>query len=334
MANNKKTNIDRFINLCKTTQKQLKKEVANRLTQKGYEVISEDGFVYAKGEVPILLTAHLDTVHKKVCKNVSVYTTEKGKTILSSPQGIGGDDRCGVFMILEIIKKYKPFVLFCEDEERGGIGSGKFVLTEYINDLKDMKYLIELDRANANDAVFYDCDNPEFTEFIEKNTGYKESWGTFSDISTVAPECGVSAVNLSCGYYEAHTTKEYVVFDEMLDTIKVVEKLLTTESKQFEYIEAKSYYKYSRWYGYGGYTFDDDWGYSYTEKHAKSESDFYGLYIIYERKGKEYEYVQEGYSEEDAWGRFFTNPKFRNLCFDNIVDYYPFNEDEAEFYDV
>ena len=69
-----------------------------------------------------------------------------------SPQGIGGDDRAGVYMILEIIKQANCHVLFCEDEEIGDIGAKKFVKS---NMPLPVYYIIELDRQRHNDAVYY-----------------------------------------------------------------------------------------------------------------------------------------------------------------------------------
>lgn len=245
-----------FRRICKQTQKELIPYLVSALQHDGYEVSQGDGYVYAKGEVPVLLTAHMDTVHKEPMKHFCVRTIE-GQHHIGSPQGIGGDDRCGIYMILEIIKNFKCSVLFCEDEEIGRVGSRKFCKTEHIKDLSDLNYLIELDRAYSKDAVFYSCDNPKFTEFITKNTGYTKAWGSYSDISTLMPECKIAGVNLSCGYYRAHTTSEYVIWEEMLNTIEVVKKLLTIEcTEQFEYIEGYSYSNYygrGEHYGGGGY---------------------------------------------------------------------------------
>ena len=238
-----------FKKLCKKTQKQLIPYLVSALQHFGYEnIIQQDGFIYAKGDVPVLLTAHMDTVHKLPVQTIVEYINKDSHLCLSSPQGIGGDDRCGIYMILNIIRTHKCSVLFCEDEEIGCVGSRKFCQTEYINDLSDLKYLIELDRANSTDAVFYRCDNPEFTKFIVDNTGYKKARGSSSDIAKLAPACKIAAVNLSCGYYKAHTTLEYVVWEEMINTIDVIKKLLDVECKQFEFIEEKYVYG-----GYGGY---------------------------------------------------------------------------------
>lgn len=216
-------------------------------------MINKEGYLYAKGNIPILLTAHINTVHKYPVKDFYEYKN-KGKHILSSPQGIGGDDRCGVYIILQIIKKgYKPTILFCEDKEIGGIGSSKFCKSQFIKDLSDMKYLIELDRANLNDAVYYDCYNKNFIQYIEKITGYKETYGTFSDISNLAPCSNVAAVNLSCGYYDTHTLKEKVVVEEMLETLHKTELLLNDVNNidSFEYMKESNkdllLLKYSRY---------------------------------------------------------------------------------------
>jgi len=319
------TKFPEFINLCKPTQKELKVIVKKRLLDAGYtDVVSGDGYVYAKGTVPVLLTAHMDTVHSLPVIDFYEYEDEKGNHIISSPQGIGGDDRCGIYMILEIIKEHKCSVLFCEDEESGGIGSSKFCKTDLIHELADLRYLIELDRANGKDAVFYDCDNEEFIQFIEENTGYKEAWGSFSDISTLAPKCGVAAVNLSCGYYNAHTTKEEVNVEEMLNTIEVVKKLLTVECEQFEYIEAKHNYNYGYGYGYG-YNYGYKYSGGYSRYYDWDDDDDYEETVVlcvtfydgytYEEKYKRY----YGNTEDEAWVKFFKdNP---DTCWNLVLDY-------------
>ena len=48
------------------------------------------------------------------------------RAVAMSPQGIGGDDRCGVWMILQILRTANCHVLFCEDEEVGCVGAKKF----------------------------------------------------------------------------------------------------------------------------------------------------------------------------------------------------------------
>lgn len=255
------------------TEKELKDYVAKELKKNYQTVLVEDGFVYAQGDFPVMLAAHLDTVHPSTPKT---FTYLKDGQTVSSPQGIGGDDRCGVYAILNLVKKYHCSVVFCEQEEHGCIGAEKFVkfvhdklkeITDFedvkmtpeqkafINSL-DVQYMIELDRKGNKDAVFYECDNPEFEEFITKEGDWETDWGSFSDICTIAPELGVAAVNLSCGYYNAHTLLEYVNLAELENTIVKVGKILdrTTEKDKFEYIEAAPYWRNgSRYVGGGGW---------------------------------------------------------------------------------
>lgn len=244
----------KFTKFVKMDQASLKAKLYKVLKSYYKEVVCEDGFLYARGSVdyPILLTAHMDTVHEETVKKVEMFKNE-GKTIISSPQGIGGDDRCGIWMIYKILTttKYRPSILFCEDEEIGGVGSSKFADTQYVLDLAELKYLVELDRANDNDAVYYNCGNEDFMIYIEKTIGYKEAYGSFSDIGHLSPACGVASVNLSCGYYKQHTLKEYVVFEEMENTLEKV-KVLLEDSRYCEPYDYQEVH-WDRWSRYGGY---------------------------------------------------------------------------------
>jgi hypothetical protein len=327
-----------FVGLCKRTQKDLKKELEWLLVERGYtDIVNGSGYLYAKGTIPVLLTAHMDTVHQEPVKDFyDYYHEEKKQHIISSPQGIGGDDRCGIYMILEIIKTHNCSVLFCEDEESGGVGSRKFCKTELIEELETMKYLIELDRKGNNDAVFYDCENDDFTKFIEKNTGFKKDYGSFSDISTLSPACKVASVNLSCGYYNAHRTSEYVVMEEMFNTIEVVKKLLDVECEQFEYIEDE-YSKYNSWYYGSGYNYNGYSGYSGYKTKEKTTTPYYdGFYDAddddyYNRKSEEksllihvlssdersvYTYIANATTKIEAFGKFFDK-HFANALLNN-----------------
>lgn len=242
-----------FIEICKKDQKELKAALVSALKTFGYKPVVQDGFIYAEGTVPVLLAAHMDTVHKEKC--TIICTSQNGDCIMS-PQGIGGDDRCGIFMVLETIKELHCSVIFTEDEEIGCIGANKFCKSG-IEPSVPLNYIIEFDRKNDNDAVFYDCDNPEFEEFItDKTIGFKTAYGSCSDISYIAPHLGIAAVNLSCGYYNQHTQHEYVIMSEMMRNIERGKQLIRKPCDKFEYIEAVYNYDYSKYkgyYGYGGY---------------------------------------------------------------------------------
>lgn len=307
----------RFKKLCRMTQSEIKLHLVSVLKEHGYKPIAENGFLYAKGDgsVPVLLTAHMDTVHKETPRRINRHDG-----VMSSPQGIGGDDRCGIYIITKILSEtdLRPSILFCEDEEIGGVGSDLFISSKYIDDLKEMKYLIELDRCGKDDAVYYDCDSLEFEAFITEVTGYKTRWGTFSDICNLSPACGVAAVNLSCGYYKQHTKEEYVVISEMFATkdatIKLLEKAKDPETKQYEFVQYVSKYgDYSKWGDY----YDRWWNDTTTETTSKYG---YGeLYIMWQEGERLLDTTIYANSLEAAMYDFFaTNTK---VCFADIMDY-------------
>lgn len=309
-----------FEKICRMSQEELKRYLTNRLKSKYNNITEMNGFVYAEGSFPVLLVAHMDTVHKDTVKQI-VYTGN-GKDNISSPQGIGGDDRCGIYMILQIIEKFDCHVLFTEDEEIGCVGADK-----YVNAIEDgfvakpnVNYIIELDRKGDKDAVFYQCDNPEFEDFILQDKDWHFAYGSFTDIVEIAPIIGAAAVNFSCGYYNAHTTTEYVVLSEMYNNIDKVIKLLgrTTENDKYEYIEAQKYYRsyngnlYNFGYGYG-YGYEDSWYNDTYESRLKT------YYIA--AQGKNRKYIEEeiyATSEDEAVGQFLTyNP---DICYNDICD--------------
>lgn len=305
----------KFIKMCKKSQSKLKSYLSKEISRYGYEPIKGDGYLYAKGEVPVLVTAHMDTVHHNPVRKVNIKRTNN-RTIISSPQGIGGDDRCGCYMILKLLEQGKrPYILFCEDEEIGGVGSDKFCNTEYITDIAKLKFVIELDRANANDAVFYDDGNLDFQDWIEEKTGYRNDWGSFSDIGNICPTAGISGVNLSCGYYKQHTLEEYVVFEEMLKTVKATAELIdlaeSDEVEQFEYVE--TYYRNSFKTVYGKY---DGWGYSSKDSYRYCE------FIYLDDQGKENHDFSDGYTFDECVGVFLMNNP--NVCWNDVIDYYEY----------
>ena len=213
------------------TQKQLFKRLCKKF--KGKTLISKGNFILVHGQAPVMLVAHLDTVHEQSVRDICLSAD---RNILMSPQGIGGDDRCGVFALVKIyqLAKIKPWLLFCCDEEVGGLGAKKFCLAhqqlQLPSELDNLKFIIELDRKGKNDAVYYRCDNPDFEAYIT-NKGFKTAQGSFSDISLIAPELEIAAVNLSCGYYSAHTRHEYINRSHLDNTIQKVINIVSESSR-------------------------------------------------------------------------------------------------------
>lgn len=184
--------------------------------------------LYAPGDSPdILLTAHIDTVFRHPVREI--YHDEK-KGVLWSPQGLGADDRAGIYAILEILRRgYRPGVLFTMMEEQRGKGVKKF-LARRPQPKKQTNFIIALDRQGADDSVYYDLDNEEFEKYIN-SYGFKTTEGIFSDISIIGPIWKIPAVNLSVGYRHEHTQGEILVYKDLFNTIDKVCAILDAEKR-------------------------------------------------------------------------------------------------------
>ncbi len=297
-------NRDQFKAICKKTQPELMTYLVGKLRKRYDNIKLSKDFLYAQGDIPICLVAHLDTVHKQTPQ---VFVEEEDK--ISSPQGIGGDDRCGVYAILQIIKKHKCSVLFCCDEEIGGFGAMAFAKTKHG---EGMKFYIELDRKGKTDAVFYDCDNPEFTDYICDFGAWEENYGSYTDICDIAPEKDCAAVNLSVGYYNQHTLNEYVVPSEVDYCIDNVCKLIEASKnvEKFDWIESERYRGY---YGYG-------YNYGYKSYNSSYGWDDETIYLVqFRSKNGEILYEEyEAHSEWEAVGKFVYD--FQTYTYNDILD--------------
>lgn len=286
--------------LVKKSQDELKKDLVKYLKENGYEnkILSNTKYVFAEGELPIMLVAHMDTVHKTKCTDV-YYDSEQ--TVMWSPQGIGGDDRCGIYAILQLLS-YKPYILFTTDEEIGCIGASKFT-EEYMFDLASrVKFIIEIDRRGNNQAVFYKCDNKEFKDYI-LGFGFKEEQGSCSDISKLSPAYDIASVNLSAGYYSEHTLQETINLTHLQNTIEKIEKIFednVNQPKYFDFQEKKYTYNYGNYYNYSNYKSTPS-NTTKTEETKKEkveeilEDDYDDEFKIYD----DWEYADENVSEED-----------------------------------
>lgn len=203
----------------------------------------EDGYIFARGTIPVCLCAHMDKVpwYKPIKKiKQSVCVNKKHEVVdvyLSSKQGIGGDDRCGVYAIHSMLKLgHRPSVLFCMGEEIGCRGSHKFTEDFPKDFLSDINAFIQIDRRGCNDCVRYSDDNHELTDALVE-FGYKHAFGSCTDISVLMPHFGISGVNLSSGYYNEHrANKEFVSVKDVKTLLKRVNKILSADIFNKRYV--------------------------------------------------------------------------------------------------
>lgn len=224
-----------FKTLCQASRYDLLEWLKSELTKVyGEENVfsSEERWMLLKGKNPACLCAHLDTVHDKMVEQLYV---DPATMIMYSPQGIGGDDRCGVYIILNIIKHCLdnklelPSVFFSTDEETGSSSTRLACRWINLNNdalMDDIRFFIQLDRKNEDDAVYYNCDNKLFEKYIN-DYGFKTASGTRTDICILCDEFDKAGVNLSCGFNGEHHLTETVTVSIMLNTAEKVKKIIS-----------------------------------------------------------------------------------------------------------
>lgn len=246
----KNSELKTFEQLASLTQSSLKRVLASFLKKHYPKVIETKDYIIAEGSIPVALTAHMDTVFKLPPEEIFF---DQRKNVLWSPDGLGADDRAGVFAIIQIVRSgLRPHIIFATDEEIGGKGASE--LAKLSCPFEDLRYIIELDRRGSNDCVFYDCDNQEFIDYVEK-FGFEWNFGSYSDICEFCPTWEIAGVNLSIGYRDEHSTSEVLFVGQMFSTIEKVKKMLAEapSAPVFKYIPAKNSwaFDYSKWYQIG-----------------------------------------------------------------------------------
>lgn len=202
-----------------------------------------------EGEKPFL-NAHMDTVQDiDDCFLVDHISIKEG-TVLDGLGVIGGDDKCGIYIILRLLEKgFDINFAFTVEEEIGTIGARHLVVKEEER-LKECLYGLTLDRRGNGDIICYknSYGTLEFESNLEEigaSFGYKATMGVLSDADEFRKT--MSCANLSVGYYGAHTKKEYVILSDLANAEEFVIDILTNMKAKYEIPEDI----YSYGYGYG-----------------------------------------------------------------------------------
>ena len=193
------------------------KRFANKIP--GVDIQTDNGNIYiSKGEAEVYpcLVSHTDTVHSledkfAVLKQDGVYFGWNGQ----EQCGVGGDDKVGVAMCLWFLQELPAIkVAFFRDEESGCTGSR---LAD-INFFDDVSFVVQCDRKGYGDVVnsimgvrLFDDDFAESIQHLLTIYNRNITTGMMTDVwklRTLGLE--VASMNLSCGYYNPHSSKEIV----------------------------------------------------------------------------------------------------------------------------
>ena len=191
-------------------------------------LLAEKSYGDGDGAV-VLLSAHMDTV-RGVLKNRNII--QNNDIIMADVGALGADDRAGIAIILDVLDRTPRTgfngvikIAFSREEEIGCIGAGKIKEEWY----EDVDLAIVVDRRGNRDIVT-GC----FDAFCSDSVGYfmedvskmaDMNWqcveGGISD-ALVFSSVGVNSINISAGYYNEHTDREYASLTDMKDSVKLI----------------------------------------------------------------------------------------------------------------
>lgn len=212
---------------------------------KGNLYLTKGSDKMTSGEYYPCVVSHMDTVHRshieliesKTNLIIESSTHSEGKTLIAKhpitkeQTGIGGDDKCGVYVCLEMFERIDVLKgAFFVEEEIGMLGSrqadDKF--------FENVGYAIQFDAPSSNwiseicsGVKLFDEDFKGEIKGTLNECGYtKFSIDPFTDVNQLASKYDFNCLNLGCGYYRQHTNSEYVVVEEVFDSIKAGYKLI------------------------------------------------------------------------------------------------------------
>jgi hypothetical protein len=192
-----------------------------------------------KGSLYPCIVSHLDQVHK-YAQNKTIFQNGDYLLAFDGPRqiGTGGDDLVGVFMCLQLLEDYNFIkVVFFVAEEVGCIGSSACDLSYF----DDCMFIGQADRKNNSDFINYSNGvqlfGEEFSTFVApvlKDYNYKECVGIATDAGCLSKRnVGIACFNISCGYYNPHTSTEYVSIKDVTNCYNVICDIISNSDKRF-----------------------------------------------------------------------------------------------------
>ena len=217
----------------------------NLYLTKGNELIDSEEFYPC-------VVAHMDTVHRSHIEliesktNLVIETLDDGDfttLIAKHPEtneqtGIGGDDKCGVYVCLEMLLHFNKIkAAFFVEEEIGMKGSKESDEDFFEN----VGYTIQFDAPSSNWITevcsgqrLFDTDFKELITEELSNNGYtKFSNDPFTDVNQLVQKFDFCCLNLGCGYYQQHSNHEYVIVEEVEDSVRVGKSLINKLGLKF-----------------------------------------------------------------------------------------------------
>lgn len=198
------TKVRSIKHILKMKQPALANYVEHVARQVGLDVLHfKDEAVVVNPKDPVWLVSHLDIFGDKPPRRI----VQHGKILTADKGVLGGDDRAGVYIMLELMAQGLPYgFLFCYDEEKGCKGSKK--LAKNRPELFDgCRLLVGLDRRGTDEVVEYETECHELVG-IFTTRGFRHNYGSWTDVAHLSEQLLIPAVNLSVGFEMEHSSSE------------------------------------------------------------------------------------------------------------------------------
>lgn len=193
----------------------------------------------------VVLSAHLDMV--KTGKDLEYVINSNG--ILFGvdknfePTSLGADDKNGLWCIIQASKHpSRPHIVLFEDEEIGRQGSQDCNIDWF----KDKDCCIVIDRKGENEIIVEGM-RGGYTSLLGPifkmvNPEWKFEKGLSCDADSI--KCEIDVINISCGYYNAHTKDEYTVLSELEGTLQAVWNFLDNDWSGLPWDAIKEFHRH------------------------------------------------------------------------------------------
>jgi putative aminopeptidase FrvX len=191
------------------------------------------------------VVAHTDTVHNIDSINIregflpndqnEMKPSLKAYNDQGNPTGIGGDDKCGIYACLELLKELPNLKAgFFVSEETGCHGSKRADKTFFEN----VGYAIQFDAPGNwmvseycmgvqlfdRDTEFFDSCDKVLTEGFNQRQKYQSH--PYTDVYALKQLFDFSCINFAIGYYNYHTPNEYVIIEDVYSGIEIGKKMI------------------------------------------------------------------------------------------------------------
>jgi hypothetical protein len=318
------------------------------------------------GSKLVCINAHTDTVQAYADRNVAETLEYRWFSDVMTGNGrmMGGDDRCGiaVALTLAMYTNLPMKIILTAGEEVGGTGSAELKKTDF----DDVAFCFTIDRKGGDDIIWKYCGRTcapkefvdQFIALAHRTTGliFSEADGSYADTYTICEF--TPCVNLSAGYYNAHTKDDFVDINElylvmmsvkaaienMWELISAIDRAPVDWFKDIhagdknysrgKYVDGVSYFYGTGWdnwgLGYGGYykgeIWNDELGRFVPVK--KQEPVTYNKPLTFQKTitpsetGKEKPKVSEEIAQKNLQDRAQIFKAFGKKChidYDNIV---------------